>query len=173
MEGSKRVDKGWALLEGEEPEVEKSEADQGMKELEGQAGLEKEKGRALMENQVKEKKKGQEGMKARKDTTMPQRSDRLGVPEVGRAQRTRASKKCAEVEEDNDEGEDSIAQCKSQKKKQKKGDKFVEKHGQKTSSKRKTKEGTTVRSCPETTSPRGSWSGKKLKPVKFVLEASN
>ena len=35
MEGSKRVDKEWALLEGGEPEVEKSEAGQGMKELEG------------------------------------------------------------------------------------------------------------------------------------------
>ena len=35
MEGTKRVDKGWALLEGGEPEVEKSEAGQGMKELEG------------------------------------------------------------------------------------------------------------------------------------------
>ena len=122
---------------------------------------------------MKEKKKGQEGMKARKDTTMPRRSDRLGVPEVGPAQRTRASKKCAEVEEDDDKGEDSIAQCKSQKKKQKKGNKPVEKHGQKTSSKRKTKEGTTVRSCPEITNPGGNRSGKKLKPVKFVLEASN
>ena len=37
---------------------------------------------------MKEKKKGQEGMKARKDTTMPRRSNRLGVPEVEPAQRT-------------------------------------------------------------------------------------
>ena len=129
MEGSKRVDKGWVLLEGGEPEVEKLEASQGMKELEGQAGLQKEEGRIIMENQVKEKKKGQERMKAREDTTMPRRSDRLGVPEVGPTQRTRASRKCVEVEEDDDEGEDSIAQCKSQKKKQKKGYKPVEKHG--------------------------------------------
>ena len=42
------------------------------------------------------------------------------------------------------------------KEKQKKGDKLVEKHGQKTSSKRKTKEGTTVRSYPKITTPRGS-----------------
>ena len=49
----------------------------------------------------------------------------------------------------------------------------MEKHGQKTSSKRKTKEGTTMRSCPKITSPRGNRSGKKLKLVKFVLEASN
>ena len=77
---------------------------------------------------MKEKKKGQEGMKARKDNTMPRRSDRLGVPELGQAQRTWTSKKCAEVEEDDDEGEDTIAQCRSQNKKQKKGDKSVEKH---------------------------------------------
>ena len=49
----------------------------------------------------------------------------------------------------------------------------MEKHGQKTSSKRKTKEGTIVRSCPKISSPGGSQSGKKLKSVKFVLEASN
>ena len=131
IEGSKRVDNGRVLLEGGEPKMEKLEAGQSMKELERWSGLEKEKGRILMENQVKEKK-GQEGKKARKDTTMPQRSNRLDVLEVGLAQQTWASKKCAKVEEDDDEGEDSIAQCKSQNKKQKKGDKFVEKHGQKT-----------------------------------------
>ena len=116
----------------------------------------------------KSRRKGEDGKGQKKDKEGRRKSDRLGGESVGPAQRTRASTKS----NDAGEGEDLTPQRKPQTRKSKRAEVTGEKPEQKKKSKRKTHESSSHRPCPDVDSPGGCRSGKKIKPVKFVLEST-
>lgn len=119
------------------------------------------------------KRKSEEGRRLQEELE-GQNMARVVAMDQGRAQRTRASRRSTDAGDDKHlrEGVEQTSYQTHKTKKQKK-DNAMERVGEKKSSKRKKKETPTLRSVPDIASPGGSPSGKKLKPMKFVLESSN
>ena len=122
--------------------------------------------------QVKGKRKSEEGRRLQEELEGQRMAGRLSVADTGPAQRTRASRRSLGGEDDGTEAVgEGEGQRRAKNRKPKKRE--VEKLASKSGGKRKSKESPSLRSGPNFASPVDSPSGKKLKPVKSVLEASN
>ena len=120
------------------------------------------------------KRKSEEGRRLQEELEGQNMAKEVATDQ-GPAQRTRGRRRSTDGGEVQHlgEGVEQASECKHKTRKQKK-DNAMERSGEKKSSKRKKKETPTLRSVPEVASPGGgSPSGKKQKPVKFLLESSN